>query len=231
MTARPSIVPEHDVPMVDREGAMIPEEKPLVVTKANGTHEGGFPVDSTPSSMPASAPAAPDSSTPNPPPSNAPPVSANEARPWPADCEDRRIFRAHGVSMPSDSSKYEVAADSQYAVMFYFDSPWADDVQMLAARPLVDNRKVVHHWVLWTLQKDRSRDGEVVGGPNQLHPDSEAVVAPLIAAGIGSTDLEMPNNVGIRVGTPDTVILGLEIHYVNLASDSVEETQAASKCV
>lgn len=154
--------------------------------------------------------------------SDAPSSAAGEERPWPADCEVRRVFRAHGESKPGDTSKYRVAANAQYVVNFYFDSPWKEDMQLLAARPLVDNRAVVHHWVLWAIQKAGPREGEIVGGPDQLYPSGDPTVAPLMAAGAGSTDLEMPEGVGLGVGRGDEIEFMLDVHYVNLGSDEVQ---------
>jgi hypothetical protein len=72
---------------------------------------------------------------------------------WPEDCEDIYTITAHD---PEDPSKpYEIPPDSEVHPFIVMDAPWGDDeVQLLATRPITDNKAAVHHWILWEA-KDR----------------------------------------------------------------------------
>lgn len=190
---------------------------------------------STPSPMPTGASMPPpmptDSEPREPAPDNEPtdtapkpsPAPATDEMPkppeWPSDCETRHAFLAHGTT--PDAKKYPVPPGAQYYRVFYFARPWPSDVQILKARSLVDNHKVVHHWTLYTVNNDDVRDGEISGGPNGTFdtPNLSDSIG-IYSAGPGASDLEMPDGIGLRV--PETPALALEIHYFN-ASDSMEE--------
>lgn len=111
---------------------------------------------------------------------------------WPADCEERHTFVAHDMS---DMTKpYMVPANTEEHPAFQFDTPWGDDdVQMLASRPITDNAKVVHHWILWDATEGSSLAGWAPGGiPDELPSD---------------VGLYMPKGQGV---------LTLDLHYYNL---------------
>lgn len=73
----------------------------------------------------------------------------SEAFTWPADCDYKQKFVAHGATGTSDTTKYRVGPETQELATFIFAPPWGSDrVQLLAARPLFDNNKIVHHWSL-----------------------------------------------------------------------------------
>lgn len=65
---------------------------------------------------------------------------------WPADCEEFHEMTANAAGGP-----YTVPGDTELYQDFYFDVPWAgaDKVQMLAYKPITDNSRVLHHWILY----------------------------------------------------------------------------------
>jgi cytochrome c551/c552 len=63
---------------------------------------------------------------------------------WPADCEEKFKFLANDNGQP-----HSVAAGYEGYVDFYFPMPWKDNVQGVAFKPVIDNKKVLHHWILY----------------------------------------------------------------------------------
>jgi hypothetical protein len=125
---------------------------------------------------------------------------------WPADCENFYKVRAHDTA---DSSKpYRMPKDTENHPGFTFDAPWGDEeVQALAFRPITDNKKILHHWILYQNGAARAfLSGWAPGQDNAdrtLRPD----VGMYLPSGAGS--------------------LYLDMHYYNLGADTVEELDAS----
>jgi len=122
---------------------------------------------------------------------------------WPSDCEE---FYTLTTSSRSDSAaKYVVAPGTEEHPQFIFDAPWGDDeVQVLAYRPVTDNARVLHHWILY--ENDTSLFGGGLGGKFLVG------WAPGSPGGTGFPDdvgLYMPNGAGS---------LRLDVHYYNLGN-------------
>jgi cytochrome c5 len=113
---------------------------------------------------------------------------------WPDDCEEFYEFRAND----GNGGPYVVGANSERWPKFDFDVPWAGagEVQALAVRPLTDNARVVHHWILY----DR---GNYVTG---WSPGKEAEVA----------------RDGVGIYMPATGQLTLDLHYFNTGNPQAE---------
>jgi mono/diheme cytochrome c family protein len=68
---------------------------------------------------------------------------------WPAECTEqyRYKFQAHGASA---NEPLMVPADQETHPRVDFDAPWGNaEVQSLAMKPITDNAKVLHHWILY----------------------------------------------------------------------------------
>ena len=149
---------------------------------------------------------------------------------WPSDCETRHAFLAHGVAERGDTSRYTVAAGDQYYRSFYFALPWSGDVQILKARSVVDNPKIVHHWTLYTVADDAVSDGAIRGGGDGTFdtPLLNASVG-IFSAGPGSSDLVMPDGIGLHVPQASRIVL--EIHYVNATDAPEADRTGVEVCV
>ena len=125
---------------------------------------------------------------------------------WPADCEDIYELR---TSDPNDSTKpYKIGANQELHPSFYFDAPWGtDEVQVLASHPIVDDAKVLHHWILY--------DNSTAGGNKFLIG---------WAPGRGST-VPLPDDVGIYMPNGSQAIR-LDVHYYNLGNSQDEYDQS-----
>lgn len=87
----------------------------------------------------------------------------------PDECEVIFEARAHGGQTANDTTPYRVAPGEHYEC-FYFTVPWDKKHQALDVQPIIDNGKVLHHWLLY--QEEGSGQGN---GTHQscvgLHPN------------------------------------------------------------
>jgi hypothetical protein len=135
---------------------------------------------------------------------------------WPSDCEQRFTMRAHGVSQPGDTTKFNVstAPSKQFYQCFMFKVPWgADAVQALRFRSIVDDARVVHHWLLYGTPNGTGPDGQV--GGNGCSGSNATLLAGWAP---GNTEPVLPADVGLLMPSGASGYLGLEVHYNNTAS-------------
>ncbi|HEX6242082.1 MAG TPA: hypothetical protein VFZ61_14330, partial [Polyangiales bacterium] len=63
---------------------------------------------------------------------------------WPADCEEKyKLLANDGKGGKFTSRK------GQYYQDFFFKPPWTGDVQSVGFRAVVDNKKVLHHYIVY----------------------------------------------------------------------------------
>lgn len=127
---------------------------------------------------------------------------------WPDDCEE--FFTLTTSSRTNPGERYVVPAGSEEHPQFIFDAPWGnDDVQVLAHRPITDNSRILHHWILY--ENSTGLFGGGLGGKFLVGwaPGSQ-----------GSTG--MPDDVGMYMpGGADK--LRLDVHYYNLGNTAAEQ--------
>ncbi len=145
---------------------------------------------------PGGQPPPPGGGPPAPPPVNPPP--AND------ECVPYR-FTARQTAA---NDKFHVPPRPEVYQCFIFTVPWQEPNQAFSFRPVLDNTKVLHHWLLYSLDTPEA-DGanyECLGA----HPNAELVAgwAP------GAPDYNLPGNVGLALPPPGSSML-LEIHYFN----------------
>jgi Copper type II ascorbate-dependent monooxygenase, C-terminal domain len=76
------------------------------------------------------------------------PVQPASELPWPSNCDATYRIVAHAASGPSDP--YQVPAGQETHPKIDVDAPWGDEeVQAIAFRPITDNERVLHHWILY----------------------------------------------------------------------------------
>jgi hypothetical protein len=113
-----------------------------------------------------------------------PPVpGANE---WPADCEEKYKLLANDGS----GGPFTVAAGGQFYQDFYFNAPWTGDVHGVAFKPVVNNKQVLHHYILY-----------------------QASGAFLVGWSPGKQESPLPRDVGVFL--PATGQLRMTVHYFN----------------
>lgn len=145
---------------------------------------------------------------------------------WPADCEAHHTFRAHNVAGADDTTKKQVAAGAQYYASYYYRAPFDGEVQGLKFRSIIDNKKIVHHWILYGVDSSSEQDGAVHGGEGQPIGSMEGEFY-IAGWAPGAPDIEMPNDVGLHMPTGGTATFRLEIHYFNTSPNAVVEQDAS----
>jgi hypothetical protein len=115
---------------------------------------------------------------------------------WPDKCDQVYTIKSHGTG--GDTAPYMVPAGQELHPKISVPAPWGNEaVQMVAMRALTDNKKVVHHWILY--------------GPNREF---------LVGWAPGKDQsAPLPPDVGMNLpgGT-----LTLDMHYNNLVGTQAE---------
>jgi hypothetical protein len=136
-------------------------------------------------------------------------------------CEPTYTFTAHAPGSTTEGfSVPEVGAENLYAC-FAFKSPLAVPTQATAWAPIIDDERVLHHWILYRTPTPQE-EGAV--GPCEMPSDAVFVSgwAP------GGSNFVLPDDVGLELGGPDDWYI-LQIHYHNAAHhpDSVDASGVA----
>jgi hypothetical protein len=123
-------------------------------------------------------------------------------------CDYTLDATAHGPGNPA--APYQVPLQTDQYVCYTFRVPWQGKVHGLSFRPIVDDARVLHHWLLYSGGEERFV-GQVKGCNGQH--EGAALVAGWAP---GGNDAVMPDDVGMEL--PDGGgLLTLEIHYHNQA--------------
>jgi mono/diheme cytochrome c family protein len=124
------------------------------------------------------------------------PTPAEEFK-WPAECEEFYKIQAHQNGRP-----YTVAANVESNVEIEIPVPWAGKgagpVQALAIKPLTNNKRVVHHWILY-----------------------HGLLDFITSWSPGKQPETFPSDVGVYMPTDGS--FRLNMHYNNVGNDKVEQ--------
>lgn len=155
--------------------------------------------------------------------------SGGSGNDYPPDCidcanyscnEGRRVaFRAHKNVGKDDTEPFDagsVGANGQpnSYECFYYEAPWGDTTQLIGHRPIIDNERVIHHWLLYasnTAPPDLQDGGR--RSYCQFQPDANRVL--LAGWAPGTPGANLPANVGQQLPHGERVIITLEVHYFN----------------
>jgi hypothetical protein len=198
---------------------------PSVSTEGSNEHGAAGEMLDTPAGTQMSVRTPPDTTPKSGNPAPVPAIADAPARDeavWPADCEQRVVFRAHGAMRAGDTSKYRVPAGEQFVAMFYFKAPWNADLQLVKTHAVIDNPKIVHHWGLMVARSDEAFDNTIQGSQDAWAMPIDGGEA-IIAGARGGTQLNLPADVGLRLPPGPNLVFELEVHYYNAASDQDEE--------
>jgi hypothetical protein len=126
---------------------------------------------------------------------------------FPADCEEHYkvlVFPA-GEALNSTNS-VSVPAGQESHPQFQFEAPWGDsEVQAVKFKPITQNAKVLHHWIL---------NGPPIGSNN-----SGAATKFIAGWAPGNEGDELPPDVGMYLPSGN---LRLDVHYNNLTGMTAE---------
>jgi hypothetical protein len=146
---------------------------------------------------------------------------------WPSDCEKHYTLRAHNNNGANDTAKKQIAPGSQYYASFYYRAPWGtEEVQGLKFRSIIDNKRIVHHWILYGVNSGSQQDGAVQGG--QGEPIGSMQGEFYIAGWApGAPDIALPDGVGLHLPTGASALFRLEVHYYNTLATATTEEDAS----
>ncbi len=128
---------------------------------------------------------------------------------------------AHGGNSPTDTTPFMVKTGEFYH-NFYFKAPYTKEMKGISVKALIDNSKVLHHWLLF--DEPGNPDGGHADGVG-IHPGATLLSGwapggdpPSTPPGVGQ---ELP-----AVGGSYT----LEIHYYNTTGSAQPDRSGAKLC-
>lgn len=123
------------------------------------------------------------------------------------DCEVTQRFRAHAAN--SDGGFHVPATAGNLYQCFTFASPFNGVTQGTAWAPIIDDERVVHHWVLYRTKTPQTDRGVA---PCNMPRDATFVAA----WAPGGQNFVMPDDVGLELPPSDEWLI-LQLHYHNVA--------------
>lgn len=121
---------------------------------------------------------------------------------WPEHCDATYRILAHAPE--SVDAPFVVPAGAEIHPKVTVDAPWGDrEVQAIAFRPITDNAKVLHHWI--------------------LNANDRSFLSGWAPGGTGGAPL--PDDVGMYMPSGPASMF-LDMHYFNLTGTSEEHDQS-----
>jgi hypothetical protein len=149
-----------------------------------------------------------------------PPPTEPPIGPDALDCDVSHTFVAHADGAEAGYHVPREGADNLYQC-FTFHSPFDGVTQATAWAPIVDDERVLHHWILYRTATPQP-DGGVM--PCNMPQDATFVAgwAP------GGVNFVLPDDVGLELGGPADYFI-LQMHYHNSAghADAVDASGVA----
>ena len=137
-------------------------------------------------------------------PDDAAPKPADDFK-WPAECTPDKIF---AVKAQQNGQPYNVRADWEDNVTISIPVPWAGkvsgNVQAVAIKPLTTNKRVVHHWILYS-------------GARQF----------ITSWSPGKEPEVFPEDIGVYMPTSGS--FSLNMHYYNRGNSSAEKDESGAE--
>lgn len=136
------------------------------------------------------------------------------------DCTPTHSFVAHAEGSDAPYHVPELGAENAYTC-FTFKSPFDGTEQGTAWAPIVDDERVLHHWILY-----RTATPQVDGGVGPCNMPQDAVFVAGWAP--GGQNFAMPDDVGLELAGPDDSFI-LQMHYHNTAhyDDALDQSGVA----
>lgn len=126
-------------------------------------------------------------------------------------CDDPQRLVAHEAGGPGPFHVPAQGADDLYQC-FAFKSPFVAGAQSTAWAPIIDDERVIHHWILYRTTEPQPDGGTFPCDVSlQLSADFVAGWAP------GGGNVQMPADVGLELGGPEDWYV-LQVHYHNTAN-------------
>jgi hypothetical protein len=144
-------------------------------------------------------------------PTDDPDATATAAAEWPDNCDAVYTIKSHGSG--GDTSPYMIPPGQEVHPKISVPAPWGNEaVQMIAVRPLTDNMKVLHHWILYGPARE-FLTGWAPG--NDMHAPLPPDVGMYMPTGTMTLDLHYNNLLGTRAEADNS---GLEVCVLKKAN-------------
>lgn len=126
-------------------------------------------------------------------------------------CDPSFEVRAHAPGDPDAPFLVPAQGAEDLYQCFAFKAPFTEPSQAIAWAPIIDDERVIHHWILYRTQQPQEDGGVFPCDLSlQLQADFVAGWAP------GGENVMMPPGVGLELGGPDDWYV-MQVHYHNAA--------------
>jgi hypothetical protein len=135
-------------------------------------------------------------------------------------CTPTHTFRAHAPQSSTEGFAVPEDAGNLYEC-FAFKSPFSSPTHATAWAPIIDDERVIHHWILY-----RTKTPQVEGGVMKCRMPADSVYVAGWAP--GASNVVLPEDIGLELpGASESFIL--QIHYWNSArlTDAVDRSGVA----
>jgi hypothetical protein len=149
-----------------------------------------------------------------------PPVPAGPKDPASIDVTGLECHKFLAHAPGSKTTKYKVGAALDAYVNFGFQAPWRGTFYLKVIKPVIDNSRALHHWLLY---REQVQDGSVTSTIGQ-HSGGELLNG--WAPGGDTTDLRTHGDIGMELpaGT-----YSIEIHY-NSSDPEAQDASGVEVC-
>jgi len=133
---------------------------------------------------------------------------------------------AHGAQkpLPTDMTPFNVPA-SEFYHAFDYKVPYTKTMVALSTKPIIDNNKVLHHWLLFHIQSDSGTDGKHADEIGlQIGKEMVAGWAP------GGNPSVLPPDVGLEMPKVGG-FMTLETHYFNNTGAAAADRSGVRICM
>ena len=132
---------------------------------------------------------------------------------------------AHNAQTPlaSDKTPFNVRA-SEFYHMFQYKVPYDKPAWALSTRPIIDNRAVLHHWLLFQM------GGFGTDGSHADEIGLQINNALLTGWAPGGNPLDMPPGTGLEMPAPGGFV-AMENHYFNTTGGTKQDRSGVRLCV
>jgi len=137
----------------------------------------------------------------------------------PSECEWTIEMRANAGP---DGGEFTVPNSSNHYECFYFAPTWTGDAHGLRFRSIIDDARVVHHWLLY------AEAGAGTPGTHRGCSGSHENATLVAGWAPGGDDWVMPPNVGLEM--PGDTTYFIEIHYANPRRLSTTDSSGVEIC-
>jgi len=134
-------------------------------------------------------------------------------------------FQTHGVSSPTDTSKFTIQPGESYN-QFYFNVPWPAGSVATRFGARFDNLQVLHHWLGF------SSSANVAAGTVETSVTGTTLGenAELLGGwAVGGCNVEFPDDMGLKL--PDSGKIMVQWHHFNSTGAPAQDGTAVQFCV